>query len=139
MTTGHRHFAIKRTATGLGLVTLKPIRANRRIIEYIGTVITNEEADVKRGKYLFELDEQYSLDGSARTNPARYINHSCAPNAEAFIYGHRVWIYSKRAIRAGAAITIDYGQTYFDEHIRPKGCRCEVCAPRTGAARVEYA
>jgi SET domain-containing protein len=122
-----QHFAVRRTNTGLGLFTQIDIRAKKRIIEYIGTVITNEEATRKGGKYLFELDDEYSLDGSVRTNLARYINHSCEPNAEAFIYGHRIWIYSIRAIAAGEAITINYGQSYFEEHIAPQGCKCEKC------------
>jgi SET domain-containing protein len=121
-------FAVRRTTTGLGLFTQKPIRAKKRIIEYLGTVITNEEAARKGGKYLFELDDEYSLDGSARTNLARYLNHSCEPNAEAFIYGHRVWIYSIRQIAAGEAITINYGKPYFAEHIAPNGCKCEKCS-----------
>ena len=127
------NFAVRRTNTGLGLFTLQPIRAGKRIIEYLGTVITNEEAARKRGKYLFELDDDYSLDGTVRTNLARYINHSCKPNSEAFIYGHRIWIYSRRAIAAGEPITINYGKSYFEEHIAPKGCKCEKCVARRSA------
>ena len=82
MPTGNRRLAVKRTATGLGLFTLKRIPAGRRVIEYTGTLITNEEADEKGGKYLFGLDDKYTLDGSPRSNTARYINHSCAPNAD---------------------------------------------------------
>lgn len=130
MPTGNRRLAVKRTATGLGLFTLKHIPAGRRVIEYTGTLITNEEADEKGGKYLFGLDDKYTLDGSPRSNTARYINHSCAPNAEAYVVGRRVWIYSARDIEAGEEITFDYGEAYFDEHIRPKGCRCARCAGR---------
>jgi uncharacterized protein len=130
MAQGNQLLTVRRTVTGLGLFTLKRIPARRRVVEYVGTVITNEEADRKGGKYLFSLDDKYSLDGSQRSNIARYLNHSCAPNAEAFIMGKKVWIYSKRVIEAGEQITIDYGEPYFDEHIRPKGCRCEECAAR---------
>jgi uncharacterized protein len=121
-------FAVKRTMTGLGLFALQDIKAGQRMIEYIGRLITNEEADRKGGKYLFAIDHLYSLDGSARANTARYINHSCRPNAEAFItQRRRVWIWAKRHIRAGEEITLNYGKEYFDDHIKPTGCKCAVC------------
>ena len=127
-TRGNPNFVVKRTHIGLGLFALRPFAKGKRMIEYVGPLISNEEADRKGGMYLFEVSEKLTIDGSARTNLARYINHSCRPNAEAFIYGKRIWIYSKRAIRAGEALTLNYGPKYFDEIIRPKGCKCEKCA-----------
>jgi SET domain-containing protein len=124
---GNRSFAVKRTASGLGLFTLKPIAADQRIIEYVGIIISAEEADRRGGKYLFELDEERAIDGTARSNIARYINHSCRPNAEAFTSGNRIWIWSTKNIQAGQEITIDYGKEYIEEHIKPVGCKCEVC------------
>lgn len=121
-------FAIKRSRTGLGLFALEPIPAGKRIIEYTGPYILNEEVEKKRGKYFFEVNTKWSIDGSPRSNTARYINHSCRPNAEALISGRRVWIWSKKNIKAGEEITYDYGKEYFDDHIKPKGCKCEKCA-----------
>jgi SET domain-containing protein len=121
-------FAIKRTTSGLGLVTLKPIPADKKIVEYIGPTITLEEANKSRGKYLFELDDNHVIDGRARSNIARYINHSCAPNAQGFTTGKRIWIWSLREIKAGEEITIDYGEEYVEMHI--KRCKCESCAAR---------
>ena len=125
---GSRSLAVKRTATGLGLFTLLPVRGGKRIIEYVGPLLTTEEADRLGGKYLFTVDKDRAIDGRARVNTARYINHSCRPNAEAFTYGRRVWIYSKQAIRAGEQITIDYGEEYLRAHIEPSGCKCAACA-----------
>jgi SET domain-containing protein len=105
------------------------VPARRRIIEYTGELISDEEADRRRGKYLFDLGDGLCLDGRARSNPARYVNHSCRPNATAYVSGRRVWVWSRRLIRAGEEITIDYGPAYFDEHIRPRGCRCAACRP----------
>jgi uncharacterized protein len=121
------HLIVKRTQTGLGLITLKPILANRRIIEYQGTILNEEEAEEVGGKYLFGLDETHVIDGSLRSNLARYINHSCQPNAEERITRKRIWIWSRRDIQAGEEITIDYGQEYFDQYIQPQGCKCEPC------------
>lgn len=127
MTTTRQSFAVKRTATGLGLFAVQPIAAKQRIIEYLGMVITNEEADRKSGKYLFAVDDKRTIDGSPRSNTARYINHSCRPNAESVSARGRVWIWSKKLIGAGEQITINYGKTYFEEHIKPHGCRCDKC------------
>lgn len=130
MSKGNQSFAVKRTATGLGLFTLQPIPADKRIIEYIGPVISAEEADRSGGKYLFELDEKRAIDGRARSNLARYINHSCRPNAKGYTTGRRIWIWSLKAIKAGEEITIDYGKEYLDAHI--ERCKCPKCETRTG-------
>jgi uncharacterized protein len=123
-------FTIKRTITGLGLIALQPIPAGKKIIEYTGPLIANEEVEKRRGKYFFGLNTKWSIDGSPRSNLARYINHSCRPNAEALISGRRVWIWSKRNIKAGEEITYNYGKEYFEDLIRPVGCKCEKCSPR---------
>ena len=120
-------YVIKRTAAGLGFFTLVPIPADKRIIEYIGPVLTTEEANKKGGKYLMTIDEDHVIDGSPRSNAARYINHSCAPNAKAYRSGARVWIWSLRAIKAGEEISYNYGRKYFKDFIKTKGCKCSKC------------
>lgn len=129
MTNGNGKFAVRRTATGLGLFTLQPIPAGKRIIEFVGKVITGEEAEIKGGKYLFEINEDWYIDGSARTNLGRYLNHSCRPNAVAYVSGKRVWIWSKRALRAGEEVTFNYGKAFVKEYLPSLGlkCRCEKC------------
>ncbi len=64
----------------------------------------------------------------------RYINHSCRPNAEAFVVGKRVWIWSKQEIGAGQELTLNYGKAYFDDYIRPVGCKCPKCS-RNGPSK----
>ncbi len=128
MNNGKNKYAVRRSATGLGLFALELIPAGRRIIEYTGPLVPNEEVEKRRGKYFFGVNSKWAIDGSPRVNTARYINHSCRPNAEAIVSGRRVWVWSKRAIRAGEEITYDYGREYFDDHIRPSGCRCVKCA-----------
>ena len=130
MSKGNRSLAVKRAATGLGLFTVQPIPADKRIIEYIGTIISAEEADQSRGKYLFELDEKRAIDGRSRSNTARYINHSCRPNAIAYTSGNRIWIWSLKKIKAGEEITIDYGKEYLNAFI--KQCKCPKCEASAG-------
>jgi uncharacterized protein len=124
-----KKLAVKRSSIGLGLFAVDPIPADKRIIEYIGPVMTHDEADQKGGKYLMTIDDKYVIDGSPRSNIARYINHSCEPNAQAYSHGVRVWIWSLKAIEAGEEITLNYGKEYFNDHIKHKGCQCEKCAP----------
>uniref|UniRef100_A0A8C6TPZ9 Post-SET domain-containing protein n=1 Tax=Neogobius melanostomus TaxID=47308 RepID=A0A8C6TPZ9_9GOBI len=58
------------------------------VIEYIGTIIRSEVANRKervyesqnRGVYMFRIDNDYVIDATITGGPARYINHSCAPN-----------------------------------------------------------
>jgi SET domain-containing protein len=128
---------VKRSVTGLGLFTLEPIPAGTRIIEFVGRLITGEEAEVKGGKYLFEVNENCYIDGSARSNLARYLNHSCGPNAAAHISGKRIWIWSRRAIRAGEEITFNYGKAFVEEYLASQGteCKCAKCTPASKAVK----
>ena len=127
-TRGKYKFAIKRTAHGLGLFTLEPIPKGKRIIEYTGPLVLDDEVDRRpNGKYFFGVNSKWTIDGTPRSNTARYINHSCRPNSEAIISGRRVWIWSKRAIKAGEELSYHYGKEYFEEMIQPKGCRWEKC------------
>ena len=122
-----RPYKIKRSVTGLGLFAIEPIPKGRRIIEYVGPLISNEVVERSNGRYFFGVNSKWSIDGSGRSNIARYINHSCRPNAEPFISGRRVWIWSRRNIRVGEEIVYDYGEEYFEGVIQPRGCKCPKC------------
>ena len=125
-------FVVKRTGTGLGLFATRPIPKGKRIVEYTGPLISNEIVDRSNGKYFFNVNKKWSIDGSVRSNIARYINHSCRPNAEAFVTNRRrVWIWSRRNIKPGEEITYDYGKEYFEGIIEPIGCRCAKCGPKS--------
>ena len=119
---------VKRSSAGLGLFAGEPIKKGDFIIEYVGRVITKEEEEKSRSKYLFEVSSKKTIDGADRSNTARYINHACKPNAEAEIKTGRVMISAIKNIAPGEEITYDYGKEYVDEHIKPAGCRCSSCA-----------
>lgn len=128
MSKGNDYLRVKRAATGLGLFAVQKIAAKQRIIEFTGRLITTEDRYQNGGKYLFEVDEDWAIDGRSRSNLARYINHSCRPNAIAYVTGKRIWIWSRRSIQAGEEITLNYGKQYFDQFIKPIGCKCKTCA-----------
>ena len=120
----HKDFAIIRTKAGFGLKTKKAFKKGDFIIEYIGIKKTNKSVEEDTTKYLFELDNRYTIDGSPRWNIARYINHSCVPNAEVDIIKGKIKISAIKNIAAGEEINYDYGKEYFDEFIKPIGCIC---------------
>ena len=121
-------YEVKRSKTGLGLFATKLIRKGTRIIEYVGPRVPNDEVEKSNGKYFFGVNSKWSIDGSGRENVARYINHSCRPNAEAIISKGRVWIWSRKNIKPGEEIAYDYGKEYFEGIIQEMGCKCEKCS-----------
>jgi SET domain-containing protein len=124
-------FRVGRARAGLGLFATAPIARGSFIIEYTGKRLTTKAAHEREWKtgarYMFEVSERVTIDGSSRANTARYINHSCKPNAEAVISGGRIRIYARKRIAEGQEITMDYGIEYFEMFIG-KACRCERCA-----------
>jgi hypothetical protein len=122
-----RKLHVRRSKAGLGLFSEESIERKEFVVEYRGPVLSRREADIKGGKYLFETSRDRVIDGSHRINTARYINHSCRANCEIEVLKGRVLIFSKRKISAGEELTYDYGKEYFDEYIKPFGCRCEKC------------
>ena len=122
--------SVKRAKTGLGLFTRDPIPKGKFIIEYIGELIDDDEADrrdVRGARYLFGLGYDMNIDGATRKNLARYINHACLPNCEAYMYGRRIYIRARKRIKAGEELTYDYGPAYFDGFITKKRCVCRKC------------
>ncbi len=96
-----------------------------RLVEYVGEKISKAESLLRceaNNEYIFDLDEQFDLDGNVAWNPARFLNHSCAPNCGAEWIDNRIWIVAERAIRSGEEITFNYGYdlTDYRDHL----CRC---------------
>ena len=118
---------VKKSTSGLGLYSNNSIKKGSFLIEYYGPIITQEEANKKGGKYLFEINSKRVIQGHPRYNIARYINHSCRPNAESRIVKNKVFIYAIKNIKNGDELSYDYGKEYFDEHIKPSGCMCPKC------------
>lgn len=127
-TPGSFSLSVRKSATGKGLYTNEDIPKGVCIIEYIGKPISNEKADRDDGKYYFEISRNRTIDGNIPANTARYINHSCRPNCEAVGPRGKIFIFSRRRIKAGEELAYDYGKEYFDRHIKPKGCRCAKCS-----------
>ena len=126
---GDVKYKVKKSYAGLGLFAEAPIKRGTWIIEYVGKVVSGrkEVEDYPENKYLFETSKTRLIDGAARSNTARYINHSCKPNCEVDIIGGRVFVKAIKRIEAGEEFTYDYGEEYFDEYIKKEHCRCASC------------
>ncbi|KAM5195860.1 histone-lysine N-methyltransferase SUV39H1 isoform 1-T1 [Hipposideros larvatus] len=111
---------------GWGVRTLEKIRKNSFVMEYVGEIITSEEAE-RRGQiydrqgatYLFDLDyveDVYTVDAAYYGNISHFVNHSCDPNLQVynvFIDNlderlPRIAFFATRTIRAGEELTFDY-------------------------------
>jgi len=107
-----------------GVYALEPIPAGRKVIEYTGERISRRETK-RRGignlTYLFTLDDYWTVDGAVGGSGAEIINHSCDPNLRSRIQQGHILYISKRAIRPGEELTVDYR---FSDKIDDVRCRC---------------
>lgn len=110
---------------GIGGFARSAIASGTRVIEYVGEKIDTAESlrrCEKNNEYIFALNNGQHIDGNVEWNPARFINHSCAPNCEAKLEEERIWLAAIREIKAGEEVTINYG---FDlEDHREYICNC---------------
>ena len=75
----------------------------------------------KRRIMIVEISARKAIDASASSDPMRFTNHRCSPNARLSIQGGRIEFYALRAIEPGEEITVDYGETH---HEGTLACRC---------------
>lgn len=137
----NKPYRIGRSKTGLGLFATKPIKKGEKIIRYIGPLLDSKkkEDEAVDNKYLFEINNRWTIDGSPRKNIARYINHSCRPNSESDVSARkkRVVIRAVKNIGAGEEINYDYGKDYFKIFLKPIGCKCDHCEKKRSKERAE--
>jgi len=135
-----RPFHIGRAYTGLGLFATREIKRAGYIATYRGPILTTEEAERRErqgAKYMFELTKKLTIDGSPRWNVARYMNHSCWPNAKPVINTRdkKITFVALRDIQPGEEITYNYGKEYYEYFLAIGGCLCAGCRIRAAARR----
>ena len=127
-------YRVGRSKTGFGLFATRQFRKREYIVTYRGRRLRNPEADrlESRGsRYMFEINSRWTIDGAKRWNVARYVNHSCRPNAEAIERkGPSIVYCARRKIKIGEEITVDYGKDYFAAFIGKSHCKCQKCRER---------
>ena len=116
---------------GQGAFADEAIPARLKIGEIRGESISVEQARIRATRseriMIVELSAKRAIDFSKSSDPMRYTNHSCRPNARLCIRQGRVEFYALRAIEPGAEITVDYGQTHHEGRL---ACRCGVAGCR---------
>jgi len=137
----NKPYRVGRSRTGLGLFATKPIKKGTKIIRYFGPLLDSKKKkdDAIENKYLFELNNRWTIDGSVRKNVARYINHACKPNAESDVKPRKrkVFIRAIKNIEPGEEINYDYGTDYFKAYLKPIGCKCAACEKKRKKQRAE--
>jgi uncharacterized protein len=137
----NKPYRVGRSRTGLGLFATKPIKKGAKIVRYFGPLLDSRKKkdDAIENKYLFELNNRWTIDGSVRKNIARYINHACKPNAESDVNPRKrkVVIRAIKRIEPGEEINYDYGTDYFKAYLKPIGCKCDACEKKRKKKRAE--
>ncbi len=110
---------------GRGAFAAEAMPARRKIGEIRGESVSVREAR-RRAKtmeriMIVEVSHTRAIDASGSTDPLRFTNHSCQPNAVLRIRQGRVEFYAMRDIAAGEEITVNYGETHHEGKLR---CRC---------------
>ena len=102
---------------GRGVFAATVIKKGTPIVEYKGDRMTWDEAlelppsdpDNPAHTFFFELSDGMVIHGGVRGNAARWINHSCKPNAESYEDEKgRVFIQAIKNIKKNDEISYDY-------------------------------
>ncbi|XP_073832613.1 histone-lysine N-methyltransferase Su(var)3-9 isoform X1 [Musca autumnalis] len=134
---------------GWGVRTEQPMRKGEFVGEYVGEIITSEEADERGAQYdavgrtyLFDLDyntnaeSMYTIDAALYGNVCHFFNHSCDPNLAVFpfwvdnldINMPRLAFFTLRPIKAGEELCFDYirGEAEYENlsSAEKVSCRC---------------
>ena len=110
---------------GQGAFAFEPIPPRLKIGEIRGESISVHDARIRATRaeriMIVEVSAKKAIDFSRSSDPMRYTNHSCRPNARLCIRQGRVEFYALRAIATGEEITVDYGETHHEGRL---ACRC---------------
>jgi SET domain-containing protein len=110
---------------GFGVFAAEAIPPRLKIGEIRGESITIAEARRRAATQqrimIVEISMRRAIDASKSTDPMRFTNHSCSPNARLSIRDGRVEFYALRAIPPGEEITVNYGETHHEGRL---ACRC---------------
>lgn len=109
--------AVRRSGIhGRGVFACRPLREDETVCEYKGEIIS--EAEVERRypenmdgpnhTFVFGVAYNHNIDGGAKGNIARWINHSCDPNCDTYEKDKRMFIRAIRDIRPGEELSYDY-------------------------------
>jgi hypothetical protein len=77
------------------------------------------------GKRISELDVDCYIDASVDGNNTQFINHSCEPNADVFVFEGSLIVFALHEIMPGEEITVDYLNSFAEDRTV---CRCRAAS-----------
>jgi SET domain-containing protein len=107
-----------------GVYALETIPAGRIVIEYTGRRMSWAKASrvpFEKSIYIANLKRGYAVDGRIGGSGAEYVNHSCEPNLKPKRAAGHLFFCSRRKIRPGEELTMDYK---YSIKLRRIPCRC---------------
>ena len=110
---------------GFGVFAAERVSASSKLGELTGEAITVAEAkrraEGRQRIMIVELSASRALDCTRSTDPMRFTNHSCTPNARIQVEAGSVEFFALRDIEIGEEITVGYGATHHEGRL---ACRC---------------
>jgi SET domain-containing protein len=101
---------------GRGVFARRLIHEDETVCEYRGEIISEaelarrypEDMEGLNHTFAFGVEHDHNIDGGAKGNIARWINHSCGPNCDTFEKDKRIFVRAIRDIRTGEELSYDY-------------------------------
>jgi uncharacterized protein len=110
---------------GMGVFAQEVIPKLKKIGEIRGESISVSDARIRATRHerimIVEVSDKRAIDFTKSSDPMRYTNHSCAPNARLCIRQGRVEFYALRVIAVDEEITVNYGETHHEGKLV---CQC---------------
>ncbi len=117
---------VGRSRIGLGLFAARAFGRGESVLAIRGRVVNyallwEREGSAFSANCIRFGPETYLDPGDG---PARYLNHSCSPNAAITKVANRLELVSARRIAKGEEIVFDYSTTIGDDDVWTMRCRC---------------
>jgi len=114
---------------GQGAFAAEPIPARAKIGEVRGEFVDMKQARARAREaerltgriFMVAISDKRAVDATASSDPLRFTNHACSPNAVLKVQQGRVAFYALFDIAAGEEITVRYGATHHAGRLR---CAC---------------
>ena len=110
---------------GFGVFAAEPMTAGAKLGELTGEAVTVAEgrrrAQGRQRIMLIELSASRAIDATRSSDPMRFTNHSCRPNARIQVADGAIEFFALRAIEVAEEITVAYGATHHEGRL---ACCC---------------
>uniref|UniRef100_A0A8R1HTW3 SET domain-containing protein n=1 Tax=Caenorhabditis japonica TaxID=281687 RepID=A0A8R1HTW3_CAEJA len=129
---------------GWGVRPCADIPAGTFIGEYTGELLDDTQASERHDStFLFETrvgSETFTIDAKYSGNYTRFINHSCSPNVKVANVSWdseesqlvHMCFFTDKLIKCGEELTIDYGESWWENKKFPCLCGSDECRYRFG-------